>query len=172
MTDVNNANDMNGTENSYDAENAAGEVTAEARDVKDIKLDVRVYPIDDPQGATLAFASVVVDDLVAIRGMRVVEGERGQFVAMPQSKNQNDGKYHDIAFPVVKGLRKEINRAVLKEFDLQMEEKFQAASADRDVERKPSLNDRIEDGKAKAAAHIPPAAGAGARAQDTVAVAV
>jgi stage V sporulation protein G len=82
----------------------------------DTKLDVRVYPIDEPKGNTLAFASVGVDDLVAIRGIRVIEGEKGQFVAMPQSKDKEDN-YHDIAFPVTAELRKDITRAVLDEYD-------------------------------------------------------
>jgi stage V sporulation protein G len=77
-----------------------------------IKLDIRVYPIDNPQGSTKAFASVGVEDLVAIRGIRVVSGEKGDFVAMPQSKDK-DGSYHDIAFPINGELRKEMSKAIL-----------------------------------------------------------
>jgi stage V sporulation protein G len=81
-------------------------------------LDVRVYPIDEPKGNTLAFASVAIDDLAAIRGIRVVNGEKGMFVTMPQSQD-NSGQYHDIAFPLNGDLRKEMNAAVLEEFDRQ-----------------------------------------------------
>ena len=80
------------------------------------KLDVRVYPIkDQPNNATKAFASVSVEDLIAIKGIRVVEGSKGHFVTMPQSKD-NEGNYHDIAFPVNKELRNALNKAVLDEF--------------------------------------------------------
>ena len=82
----------------------------------EVKLDVRVYPIDEPKGSTVAFASVGIDLLLAIRGVRVVSGENGFFVAMPQSKDK-DGGYHDIAFPLTAGLRRDITDAVLDEFD-------------------------------------------------------
>jgi stage V sporulation protein G len=84
--------------------------------VSDIKLDVRVYPIDEPKGGTMAFASVAVDDMAAIRGIRVVDSEKGLFVSMPQSKDKND-EYHDIAFPLTGELRKEITAAVLEEYE-------------------------------------------------------
>jgi len=80
------------------------------------KLDVRVYPLQDqPDNTTKAFASVTIEDLVAIRGIRVVEGTKGFFVTMPQSKD-NDGNYHDIAFPVNGDVRKAMNKAILDEF--------------------------------------------------------
>ena len=81
----------------------------------DNTLDIRVYPIDEPQGNTLAFASVAIDDLAAIRGVRVVNGENGLFVTMPQSQD-NSGLYHDVAFPLTAELRKKINTDVLQEF--------------------------------------------------------
>jgi len=80
------------------------------------KLDVRVYPLkNQPENATKAFASVTVDDLIAIKGIRIVEGTKGHFVTMPQSRD-NEGNYHDIAFPVNGDLRKDMNKAVLDEF--------------------------------------------------------
>ena len=81
-----------------------------------IKLDVRVYAINEPKGNTLAFANVGVEDLVAISGVRVVSGKNGLFVDMPQSKDKN-GEYHDIAFPINSGLRKELNKAILAEYE-------------------------------------------------------
>jgi stage V sporulation protein G len=83
--------------------------------MSNIKLDVRVYPLDNPQGSTKAFANVGIEDLVAINGIRVVGGEKGDFVTMPQSKDKN-GEYHDIAHPIIGELRKELNKAVLAEY--------------------------------------------------------
>jgi stage V sporulation protein G len=80
-----------------------------------IKLNVRVYPIDEPKGNTLAFANVGIGDAVAISGIRVIKGTKNNFVAMPQSQDK-DGNYHDIAFAVNDTLRKEMNKAVLAEF--------------------------------------------------------
>ena len=81
-----------------------------------VKLDVRVYPIEEPKGATVAFANVGIDDMLAISGIRVVNSDKGNFVAMPQALG-NNGLYKDIAFPVNSELRKELNKAVLAEFD-------------------------------------------------------
>jgi stage V sporulation protein G len=82
----------------------------------DKKLDVRVYPIEEPKGNTIAFASVAIDDLVAIRGIRIVETEKGAFASMPQTRNKNSGEYQDVAFPTDNDLRKVINKAVLGEY--------------------------------------------------------
>jgi stage V sporulation protein G len=81
-----------------------------------VKMDVRVYPLNEPKGNTLAFANVGIEDLAAINGIRVVNGEKGLFVTMPQSRDK-DGEYHDIAFPINSDLRKALNTAVLDEFD-------------------------------------------------------
>ena len=83
-----------------------------------ITMDVRAYPIDEPKGSTLAFASVAFkadgEELAAIRGIRVVDSDKGPFVSMPQSKDK-DGEFHDIAFPLNGDLRKDLNAAVLDE---------------------------------------------------------
>ena len=100
------------------------------------KLDVRAYPIADPKGSTVAFASVTINDLVAINGIRVVGGEKGLFAAMPQTKDTN-GEYRDIAFPVTKELRQQLNKAILDEY---------TAVKDQPA----SVKDQIRDG-AKAA---------------------
>jgi DNA-binding cell septation regulator SpoVG len=83
--------------------------------MSNIKLDVRVYPLDNPQSSTKAFANVGIDDLVAINGIRIGGGEKGDFVAMPQSKDKN-GECRDVAFPINGELRKELNKAVLAEY--------------------------------------------------------
>ena len=115
------------------------------------KLDVRVYPIDEPKGSVRAFASVSVDDLVAIRGIRVMEGSNGLFINMPQSKDPKTNEFHDIAFPVAKGLRQEISKAILDEYRTQIKE----ASADKAADKKPSLEEGLRNGAAKVAASAP-----------------
>jgi stage V sporulation protein G len=79
-------------------------------------LDVRVYPIDEPKGNVLAFASVAADNLVVIHGIRVIDSEKGMFVSMPQSRDK-DGGFHDIAFPLNTDLRNEISEAVINEYN-------------------------------------------------------
>lgn len=83
-----------------------------------LELDVRVYPINEPQGKTLAFASVSVGDIAAIRGIRVIQGKERPYVSMPQNKDKS-GDFHDLACPIVSDLRKEMNSAVLNEWEKQ-----------------------------------------------------
>jgi stage V sporulation protein G len=104
------------------------------RSAEEVKLDVKVFPIAEPKGDTLAFASVGLDDVAAIRGIRVVNSDKGQFVSMPQSKDKN-GEYHDVAFPLSGDLRKTISNAVLSE--------YKQATA----ERKQGIGDRLAEGK-------------------------
>ena len=54
------------------------------------KLDVRVYPLTDQNNSTKAFASISVEDLIAIKGIRVVDGSKGLFVTMPQSRDHKN----------------------------------------------------------------------------------
>ena len=75
------------------------------------KLDVRAYPIKEPKGKTVAFASVTINDMIAINGIQVVDGRNGLFAQMPQTKVGNE--YKDIAFPVTKDLRLQLNKAIV-----------------------------------------------------------
>lgn len=105
-----------------------------------VKLEVRAYPIAEPKNNTLAFASVTINDLVAIHGIRVMDSEKGKFAAMPSMKG-TDGKYHDMAHPVTGDLRKQLNTAVLQAYE-------------EAVQEKASVRDQIKDG-AKAAKEAP-----------------
>ena len=103
--------------------------------IDDIKLDVRVFPFKEPTGNVLAYASATFNDIIAIRGIRVVNSDKGPFIAMPQSKGK-DGKYYDIAFPINGDLRKEISQAILTEYN----------SAQKSHDKKPSIADGIREG--------------------------
>jgi stage V sporulation protein G len=62
-----------------------------------------------------ALASIVLDDAFAVHDLRVVDGDRGPFVAMPSLKRPN-GEFRDICHPVNTETRNEIQRAVLEQF--------------------------------------------------------
>jgi stage V sporulation protein G len=108
--------------------------------MENIKLDVRVFPIENPQHSTLAFASVGIADMFAIRGIRVVDGDRGLFVSMPQNRGKDD-KYHDVAFPLTKEFREELNKAILDTY-----------AAEKTADRGKSIGERMSDAAEKVAA--------------------
>ena len=79
------------------------------------KIDARAYPIAEPKNSTVAYASVNIDEKFAVNGIRVVNSEKGLFVAMPQTRD-NRGEYRDICFPITKELRQQISDTVLNEY--------------------------------------------------------
>ena len=63
-----------------------------------------------------ALASITIDDVFVIHDLRVVQGDRGFFVAMPSRKLPN-GTHRDIAHPINSETRELIQTRVLEEFD-------------------------------------------------------
>jgi len=112
-------------------------ITSDGKHAEDVKLEVKVFPVAESKNGTLAFASVGFDDVAAIRGIRVVNGDKGNFVAMPQSKDKN-GEFHDVAFPLSGDLRKAVSNAILSEYKHQT------------VERKQGIDERLANGKEQA----------------------
>lgn len=110
-----------------------------------IKLDVRAYPIAEPKGNVMAFASVTINDMFAANNIRVVNSEKGLFVAMPQVKD-NKGEYRDICFPVTADLRKQMNEAILEAYAA---EKEKAPPAKESTAEK--LRESTKDAKAQPA---------------------
>jgi stage V sporulation protein G len=64
-----------------------------------------------------AIASVVLDDAFVVHDLRVVNGEKGLFVAMPSRKLPN-GDFRDICHPINAEARQHIQDAVLDQFGL------------------------------------------------------
>lgn len=110
-----------------------------------VKLDVRAYPIAEPKGNVMGFASVTINNMFAVHGIRVMNGEKGIFAAMPSAKDSK-GEYRDVCFPVTAALRKQLNTAVVD-----------AYAAAKEQER-PSVKEQIKEGAAKTKTKKAPAA--------------
>ena len=65
-----------------------------------------------------AIASIVIDDAFVIHDLRVVNGDKGLFVAMPSRKLPN-GDFRDICHPINTETRNGIQQAVLDQFNLE-----------------------------------------------------
>lgn len=65
-----------------------------------------------------AIASIVIDDEFVVHDLRVVNGDKGVFVAMP-SRKLPSGEFRDICHPISTEARTIIQQAVLAEFDVQ-----------------------------------------------------
>ncbi|MDH4036687.1 MAG: septation regulator SpoVG [Candidatus Krumholzibacteria bacterium] len=80
--------------------------------------EVRVSLRDDAK--LKAFASITLDDAFVIRGLKIIEGKTGTFVAMP-SRRRKDGEYQDIAHPINNDAREEMERIILDEYQREKE---------------------------------------------------
>lgn len=63
-----------------------------------------------------AIASIVIDDMFVVHDLRVVNGDKGVFVAMP-SRKLPSGEFRDICHPINADARQQIQEAVLDEFE-------------------------------------------------------
>ncbi len=120
---------------------------------KGVKLDVRAYPIAEPKGSVVAFASVTINDMFAVTNIRVVNSEKGLFVAMPQVKDQKS-EYRDICFPVTAEMRKLLNDAILGAYALETQ---------APAKEKESTVDKLREGKREAKENPAPAKAAKAK---------
>ena len=75
----------------------------------------KVQLVKGDWGKTKAMVSITFDDCFVVSGLKVVEGEKGAFVSMPNRKTA-DGEYIDTCFPITKEFREELIQAVLKEY--------------------------------------------------------
>lgn len=76
--------------------------------------DVRIRKIAK-EGKMKAIVSITLDDEFVVHDIKVIEGEKGLFIAMP-SKKATDGEYRDIAHPISSDVRDNIQRIVLESY--------------------------------------------------------
>ncbi len=67
-----------------------------------------------------AFASITVDDEFVVHDLRIIEGQKGLFVAMPSRKLPN-GEFRDVAHPIKPEVREMIQGIVLDEYEKRKE---------------------------------------------------
>ena len=97
-------------------------MSTENETIETLKVtSVQVYPFSHPVDRKLGLASVVLNDQLLIRDLRIVDGENGIFVAYPIVTKEHDpeGFQRSAVFPIIRALREHIENAVL--------EKYQAA---------------------------------------------
>ena len=118
---------------------------AEEKSTATLSVSVKIHPVTpkDEKDNLLAFANVTLGGCFAITDIRVLNGRKGPFVAMPGKKG-NDGQFHDTCFPTTAQMRKDLTAAVMGEFNR--------------VTQKQSVHQDIQNGQREAAARPPAAA--------------
>lgn len=77
--------------------------------------DVRVRKITK-EGKMRAVVSITLDDELVIHDIKLIEGDKGLFIAMP-SKKASDGEYRDIAHPINSKMRERIQTVILEAYE-------------------------------------------------------
>ena len=86
--------------------------------------DVRVRKVAK-EGKLKAVVSITFDDEFVVHDIKVIEGGKGLFIAMP-SKKAMDGEYRDIAHPINSGTRDRIQSTILEKYKQALEEEPEA----------------------------------------------
>lgn len=61
--------------------------------------DVRIRKVDK-EGKMKAVVSITIDNEFAVHDIKIIEGEKGVFIAMPSRKNA-EGEYRDVALSLI-----------------------------------------------------------------------
>ena len=77
--------------------------------------DVRVRRVAK-EGKMKAVVSITIDEELVVHDIKVIEGEKGLFMAMP-SRKATDGEYRDIAHPINSETRERIQGIILEKYE-------------------------------------------------------
>lgn len=105
-------------------------------------LYAKIDRLVDYEGSKVkAFASVTVGNAFAVHGLRVVESDKGLFVAMPSNSYQKDGKteYNDVFHPITGDARTELNNHVLEAYEQKLQETQDAEETEGMEEEPPAI---------------------------------
>lgn len=102
------------------------EKTAPVQEQLPTAITVKIHSVQT-SGSLLANASINLNGCFAIRGVKVVQSEKGPFVAMPSYKV--NGEYKDVCFPVTKEFRDQMHAAVLGAYQQELAQLTQRGQA-------------------------------------------
>lgn len=77
--------------------------------------DIRVRRIAN-DGKMKAVVSVTIDGEFVVHDIKVIDGDKGLFVAMP-SRKASDGEYKDIAHPITSATRQLLQNAIIEAYN-------------------------------------------------------
>lgn len=78
--------------------------------------DIRVRPVEKADSKMKAVASITIDGEFVIHDIKVIESDKGLFIAMPSKKDGN-GEFKDVAHPINTATRMSIQNAVIAKYE-------------------------------------------------------
>ncbi len=77
--------------------------------------DIRIRKLNN-ESKMKAIASITFDECFVVHDIKIIEGDRGYFIAMP-SRQTNNGEYKDIAHPINTEAREKLQKLILDQFE-------------------------------------------------------
>ena len=77
--------------------------------------DIRIRKVEK-EGKMKAVVSITIDNEFVVHDIKVIEGEKGLFIAMP-SRRAGDGEYRDIAHPINSDMRDRLQSEILAKYE-------------------------------------------------------
>jgi len=85
--------------------------------------DVRVRHVNS-EGKMKASVSITIDNEFVVHDIKVIDGDRGMFIAMP-SRKSGDGEYRDIAHPLNSETRTRLQDLILNAYEKSLADEVQ-----------------------------------------------
>ena len=83
--------------------------------------DVKIRMVNAENSKLRAVASIIIDDCLALHDIKIIEGNEGEFIAMPSRKTPS-GEFKDIAHPINTETRELMRDVILKAYKRSLEE--------------------------------------------------
>lgn len=114
---------------------------------------IKVKTVKNPRGKIMAFASLVIDDVLEVDGFKVIDGSKGLFVSAPQHKGKdkegNDAWFEDVRFigdeTVRDTVKTEIYQAIINEYNKNQGTSSRASAAQSHVTKNEGTNNASSD---------------------------
>lgn len=90
--------------------------------------DIRVRKLTK-EGKMKAVVSVTFDDVFVVHDIKVIDGDKGLFIAMP-SRRVGDGEYRDIAHPINSDMRDRLQSEILAKYEEAVKESRENETAE------------------------------------------
>jgi stage V sporulation protein G len=90
--------------------------------------DIRVRKLTK-EGKMKAVVSVTFDDVFVVHDIKVIDGDKGLFIAMP-SRRAGDGEYRDIAHPINSDMRDRLQSEILAKYEEAVKESRENETAE------------------------------------------
>lgn len=84
-------------------------------DLEGPRLKLKIHPAKDG-GAVKGVAMVGIASAITLYPVRIMEGRRGLFAAMPQ-RQEKSGEWKDVIYPTSREAREYLQRCIVKAFD-------------------------------------------------------